>query len=92
MWRSLVEGSRARKARKPRKCTAHTTWWATSTVLSDHPSTAAEMGHPMIDHCSNSGRPTSAMRSPSVRNPVTPMRAKVPRMSASSGLVLVQIR
>ena len=91
MCRSLVVGSRARKARKPAKCTPHSVRWTAESVPWDQPSTAAEIGQPTIDQRSKAGRPTSAMRNPSTRNPVTPMTRKVPRMSPSSGLVFVQI-
>ena len=57
MWRSLVVGSSTRKVRKPAKCSPHTTRWARDRAVADHPSTAAEMGQPTIDHVSNVGRP-----------------------------------
>ena len=92
MWRSLVVGSRTRKARKPAKCRPHRTRWARDRAVADQVSTAAEIGHPTMDHDSNAGRPARAIRKPSARKPVTPMRRNTPRMAASSGLVFVQIR
>ena len=92
MWRSLVVGSRIRNVRKPAKCRPHTARCTRDRVEADQWSKPADRGQPMIDHFSNAGRPTRAMRSPSTRKPVTPMRRKTPRMTASSGFVLVQMR
>ena len=92
MWRSLVVGSSTRKARNPTKCRPQRTRCVRDRAVADQVSTAAEIGHPTIDHDSNVGRPARAMRKPSARKPVTPMRRNTPRMTASSGLVFVQIR
>ena len=70
----------------------HSHSWAVLSPLADHESKSDESGYPTNDHFSKSGRPACAMRSASVKKPVSAITRNVRRMTASSGLVLIRIR
>ncbi len=92
MWRSFVAGRITRKATNAAACTIHIVRCRSDRVLCDQCAHRAESPQPTKDHSSKWGRPSSAIRNPSMRNPVTPIRRSVPRITASSGLVLIRIR
>ena len=92
MCRSIVIGNTKRNVRNAATWTHHSTWCHVSSVDGAAESTSAESGYPMNDHFSNAGRPSSAIRTISVANPVIASTKNIPRMTACSGFVLMRMR
>src|SRR2546430_16690904 len=92
MWRSLVVGRITRNTTTAAKCATHNERCAFCSAPEDHPSNTADTGYPTNDHFSNDGRPTYAIRNASVTNPVSAITRNVPRITVSSGRVLIRMR
>ena len=92
MCRNLVVGRMTRNATNAAKWMPHSHSCASEIPERDQPSKSDESGYPTNDHRSKWGRPSCAIRSASVKNPVTAITRNVSRITASSGLVLMRMR